>query len=178
MKKFLKNYTSDVPVSESIRRIEHVLLQCGVTGIMKEYAANQKIVAITFRVTGEDGKPWMIRLPAKEQEATDALFLMYADGDQISKDGQSVCNYRKKLNRKDFVAQGERTAWRIVKDWIEVEMSRIQLKQGDIMEVFLSYTWDGKRTYYEALKESNYAGLLQQSSSDTEEIIEGEFISK
>jgi len=176
---FLKNYTSDVPVSESIRRIEQVLLKCGVTGIMKEYAADQRIVAITFRVTGEDGRPWMIRLPAKEKEAIDALFLDYADGDPISKDGQRIDGWspRKKKARKDFIAQGERTAWRIVKDWVEVQMSMIQLKQADLMEVFLAYAWDGRRTYYQSLKESNYAGLLR-NSSDSDDVIEGELVTK
>ena len=178
MKKFLKNYTSDVPVSESIRRIEQVLLQCGVTGIMKDYGADQKITAITFRVTGEDDRPWMIRLPAKEKEAIDALFLIYADGDKISKDGQKIDDWssRKRLQRKDFVAQGERTAWRIVKDWVEVQMSMIQLGQADLLQVFLAYAWDGKRTYYQMLKESNYAGLLKQNNSDTEDVIEGELV--
>jgi hypothetical protein len=159
---FLKNYTSDVPVSESIRRIEEVLLRCGVKNIAKEYGLNQKIVAITFRVEEQSGRGWTIRLPADEQRATDALFLDYADGQPISKDGQRIEYWsgRKRKQRKDFVAQGERTAWRIVKDWVEVQMSMIQLKQADLMEVFLPYAYDGRRTYYQALKESNYAGLL------------------
>lgn len=174
-KMFLKNYTSNVPVSESIRRIEDVLLKCGVTGIMKEYGADQKIIAITFRIKDEIGRPHMVRLPAKEKEATDALFLDYADGAKISKDGQRIEGWypRKHKSRKDFVAQGERTAWRVVKDWVEVQMSMIQLKQADIMEVFLSYAWDGKHTYHEALKASGYAGMLQEKSND---VVEAEII--
>jgi len=174
---FLKNYTSDVPVSESIRRIENVLLKCGVTGIMKEYSANQRIVAITFRVTDSDGRSWMVRLPAKEKEAIDALFLDYADGARISKDGQRLDGYypRKHKARKDFVAQGERTAWRIVKDWVEVQMSMVQLKQADLMEVFLPYAWDGRRTYYQSLKKSNYAGLLRDAG-DSRDVVGGEIV--
>jgi len=161
---FLKNYTSDVPVSESIRRIEQVLLRCGVKNISKEYGLNQKIVAITFSVETEEGRRWAIRLPADEQKAIDALFLDYAEGANLSPDGQKISDWRsrKKLSRKDFIAQGERTAWRIIKDWVEVQMSMIQLKQADVMEVFLPYAWDGKRTYYGALKESGYAGLLHE----------------
>jgi hypothetical protein len=163
---FLKNYTSDVPVSESIHRIEKVLLQCGVTGIMKEYGVNQKVIAITFRITGPNGLPQMVRLPAYEDRATDALFRDYAGEEGVSKDGQSVDGWsRKRLKRKDFVAQGERTAWRIVKDWVEVQMSMIQLEQADVMEVFMPYLWDGKRTYFQALKESNYAGLLMNTEA-------------
>jgi len=169
---FLKNYTSDVPASDSIRRIEQVLLRCGVKNISKEYGLNQKIVAITFTIES-DGKPWTIRLPADEKRAIDALFLDYADGAHLSPDGQRISDWRsrKKLGRRDFVAQGERTAWRIVKDWIEIQMSMIQLKQADFMEVFLPYAWDGKRTYYQMLRESNYAGLLTESSVIEAEVV-------
>lgn len=37
---FLKNYTSEVPVSQTIYRIEQVLIKCGVSGITKEYKGN------------------------------------------------------------------------------------------------------------------------------------------
>jgi hypothetical protein len=161
---FLKNYTSDVPVSESIRRIEQVLLQCGVTGIMKEYGVNQQIIAITFRIDGPDGRPQMVRLPAYEKNATDALWRNYM-GTDLLPDGKVKWSCRKKLKRDDFLKQGERTAWRIVKDWVEVQMSMVQLEQADVMEVFMPYLWDGKRTYFQALKESNYAGLLVDQSA-------------
>lgn len=157
---FLKNYTSDVPASESIRRIEQVLIQCGVTGIMKEYHPfGQKVSAITFRIPDADGHNHMIRLPANEAAATEALWRDYM-GEDLLPDGKTKWGCRKTKKRVDFEKQGERTAWRLVKDWIEVEMSRIQLKQGEIMEVFLSYAWDGKQTYYGALKQSGFAGLL------------------
>lgn len=176
---FLKNYTSDVPVSDSIRRIEQVLLQCGVTGIMKEYDSNQNIIAVRFQIKDDKGRPWMIHLPAKEKEAVDALFLDYADGSKITDDGQRL-EYqfgrgKKRKCRKDFIQQGQRTAWRIVKDWVEVQMSMIQLKQADIMEVFLAYAWDGRRTYGQMLKECNYAGLLENGGTKRAEAYDVEF---
>jgi hypothetical protein len=118
---------------------------------MKEYGVDQKITAITFRLPGPEGKPLHIRLPADEGKATDALWADYSD--HIS---------RPRKSRKDFEAQGSRTAWRIVKDWVEVQMSMLELGQVDVIQVFLAYVWDGRRTYYEALKESKYAGLLTQ----------------
>jgi hypothetical protein len=51
---FLKNYTSTVPINDTIHRIEKVLILCGVSGIMKEYGLNQKVVAVTFQVDS----PW------------------------------------------------------------------------------------------------------------------------
>jgi hypothetical protein len=146
---FLKNYTSDVPVYQTIARIEQVLLQCGVTGIMKEYEGT-KVAALTFRLPSGDDKPLHIRLPADEDAATEALFTNY-------------CGTVKRVSKRkeDFSEQGARTAWRVMKDWVEVQMSLIQLKQVDPLEVFLSYVWDGQRTYYGYLKEKKFAGLLQ-----------------
>lgn len=168
---FLKNYTSSVPVSETIRRIEAVLIRCGVTGIMKEYVGTSgKISAITFRVKTE-GVDVAIRLPANEEQAINALWLNYADGDKLSGDGQRLAwSPYKKKKRADFVEQGERTAWKIIQDWIEVQMSMVQMKQADILQVFLPYQWNGRQTYYEALKESNFRGLLPEKTSDAEPV--------
>lgn len=164
---FLKNYTSAVPVSETIHRIEKVLIRCGVAGIMKEYGLNSKVTAITFQAEMSTGKI-TIRLPADEQKATDALWLDYIGDDKkdLNEKGDEFKSWSRKKKRKvDFADQGARTAWKIVQDWIEVQMSMIQLKQADLIQVFLPYVFDGKRTYYEALKESNYAGLLPERAS-------------
>jgi hypothetical protein len=159
---FLKNYTSDVPVSQTISRIEQVLIKCGVTGITKDYGLNGKVVAITFRVDAPAGQPITIRLPADEQKALDALWLDYVDGEELSRTGDEIIGWssRKKKKKKDFAEQAARTAWKIVQDWVEVQMSMIQLNQADLIQVFLPYVYDGSRTYYQALQESNYAGLL------------------
>lgn len=160
---FLKNYTSNVPVSQTIARIEKVLIQCGVSGIMKEYGLNQKVVAVTFQI-GRNGEKQTIRLPADEAKAWDALWRDYA-GSDITADGKSVIwSSRKSKRPQDFAEQAERTAWKIVQDWVEVQMSMIQLQQADMLQVFLPYIYDGRRTYYQALKESNFAGLLQEKT--------------
>src|SRR5882724_13041503 len=70
---FLKNYTSAVPVSQTIYRIEQVLIQCGVNGITKEYGNNGIVTAITFHLKLENGTPVTIRLPADKERALDAL---------------------------------------------------------------------------------------------------------
>lgn len=145
---FLKNYTSDVPVYQTIARIEQVLLQCGITHIAKEYAG-VRVSALVFRMP-HDEKFIDVRLPADADAATDALFANYVG---------TVKRPQKK--KEDFFQQGERTAWRVMKDWVEVQMSLIQLKQVDPLEVFLSYVWDGKHTYYSYLKDRKFAGLLK-----------------
>lgn len=146
---FLKNYTSDVPISQTIYRIEQVLLTCGVTGISKEYGIDSKLTAIMFRLMGPGDKPHYVRLQANEEAATKALFADYLG--RVNKPRKT---------EEDFAEQGSRTAWRIVKDWVEVQMSMVQMGQAEAIEVFLPYLYDGKRTYYAAMKDSNFAGLL------------------
>lgn len=164
---FLKNYTSEVPVGTTIHRIEQVLIRCGVTGIMKEYGLNQKVIAITFRVELPGAIKQMIRLPADEEKALEALWHDYI-GEDLMPDGKVKWSSRKRRDRKSFADQAARTAWKIVQDWVEVQMSMIQMQQADLAEVFLPYFYDGKRTYYQALKESKFAGLLTAGTNGEE----------
>jgi hypothetical protein len=163
---FLKNYTSDVPVSQTIYRIEQVLIKCGVSGITKEYGPRGEIAAITFHIKLEAGRPPVtIRLPADKEAATKALWLNYADGDRLTDDGKRLAwSSKKKKTYADFIEQGERTAWKLVQDWVEVQLSMIQMKQADFVQVFLPYVWDGSRTFYDALKINGYRGLLPEKT--------------
>ncbi len=160
---FLKNYTSDVPVSQTIARIEQVLIRCGVAGIMKEYVGTAgELSAITFQIEAPTGKI-TIRLPADKEKALDALWLDYVDGDKLNEKGDAIYwSSRKKKRRADFAEQAGRTAWKIVQDWVEVQMSMIQLKQADTLQVFLPYVFDGKQTFYQALQQSNFRALLPE----------------
>lgn len=163
---FLKNYTSEVPVSQTIYRIEQVLIKCGVSGITKEYTStNGEIGAISFQIEAPTGK-LTIRLPADKDKAQDALWLDYVGDDKgyLSKDGKTVSGYGclKKKKRADFSDQASRTAWKIIQDWVEVQMSMIQLKQADTLQVFLPYVFDGKQTFYQALQASKFRGMLPE----------------
>lgn len=160
---FLKNYTSNVPVSQTIYRIEQVLIRCGVVGIAKEYTgANGEISAITFRVN-DNGREFQVRLPADTGKALDALWLDYANGDKLTPDGKALqWPGQKRKRRQDFAEQSQRTAWKIIQDWIEVQMSMIQMRQAEPVEVFLPYVWDGRTTVFNRIKESGYRALLPE----------------
>jgi hypothetical protein len=164
---FLKNYTSNVPVSETVHRIEKVLIRCGVAGIAKEYVGTcGKIAALTFKLEAPSG-PIAIRIPVDVDKALDALWLDYADGDKLSSDGNSIVwSSRKKKRKQDFVEQAERTAWKIMQDWIEVQLSMIQMRQAEALQVFLPYVHDGKRTFYQSLVESGSKGLLPERTGE------------
>jgi len=163
---FLKNYTSDVPVSQTIYRIEQVLIRCGVSGITKEYGPppDGEVIALTFHIDFE-GKPLTIRLPADKDKAHEALWLDYVDDAKLASDGKSIERWsgsKKKKTKAHFKEQAERTAWKLVQDWVEVQMSMIQMKQADTAQVFLPYVLVGKQSFYHALRANNFKALLPE----------------
>lgn len=163
---FLKNYTSDVPVSRTLDRIEKVLIRCGVARISKDYGANGEVIAVQFVIQPGDGAPEMtVRLPADKEKALNALWLDYVDGDTLDKTGDRLMysySQRKKKSKKDFTEQAERTAWKIIQDWVEVQMSMIQLNQAEYREVFMPYIWDGKNTIFQKVKANGYRAMLPE----------------
>ena len=165
---FLKNYTSNVPVSQTIYRIEQVLIKCGVAGIMKDYAIpSGEITSLTFQIEAPSGRI-TIRLPVDKTRALDALWVDYVGADKLNVKGDAIESWssKKKKRRADFAEQAHRTAWKIMQDWIEVQMSMIQMKQADTLQVFLPYVFDGKRSYYQQLKEASFRGLLPEKCED------------
>ena len=131
---------------------------------MKEYGIGGKITAITFRLESATRRDF-IRLPANAVAAQDALYRDYM-GDDLMPDGKVKWSSRKRRDKKSFAEQAERTAWKIVQDWAEVQMSMVQMGQADPLEVFLPYLYDGRRTYYQAMKDANFAGLLTNNSTE------------
>lgn len=73
-------------------------------------------------------------------------------------------NRRKSKTKKDFREQAERTAWRLAQDWLEVELSRMNLKQGDVREVFLAYVWDGHQTLFQRIENNGFRALLPEKT--------------
>jgi hypothetical protein len=166
---FLKNYTSNVPVSETLYRIEKVLIRCGVSGITKEYGPNSEVIAVKFHIHINPESPeFTIRLPADKEKALDALWLDYVGEDKVDANGRfTEWNCRKKKKRADFAQQAERTAWKIIQDWVEVQMSMIQTRQAEFTEVFMPYIFDGNQTVYQRVKSGNLRMLLP-APGDTE----------
>lgn len=139
----LKNYTSKVPVSRTISRIEEILSEMGAKAIGKNYEQG-RVISIVFQLTIH-GKDRLIRLPANP----DAVYDVFR-------------SETKKL-RSDTIErlkeQAERTAWKIQQDWLEIELSLIQLNQKEPLQVFLSYLWDGTQTYFESLRGNGFKQL-------------------
>ncbi len=134
-----------------------------MSGITKLYNNDGAIHAISFQINMPGVPALNIRIPADGKAAQTALWLDYAGAD-VSPDGLTInyWNRRKTKKKSDFREQGERTAWKLMQDWIEVQISMIQLKQADTLQVFLPYVWDGTQTYYDALKTNDFKAMIPE----------------
>jgi hypothetical protein len=55
--------------------------------------------------------------------------------------------------------QSGRTAWKLMQDWVEVQLSLIAMQQAEFIQVFLPYVWVGKQTFFDRIKNDNYLAL-------------------
>ena len=119
----LKNYTSQVPASKSISKIEKLLVGVGAKNINKSYEG-ETLKAIIFLVSLNENT-LAFRLPAKVEVV------------------EKVLRAEVKRPRPDtfsrIAKQAERTAWKIVCDWVEIQVAMIKLEQAELAEVFLPY---------------------------------------
>ncbi len=142
----IKNYTSTVPTSTSIVNIERCLVKAGATDISKKYLEGI-CTAISFRMV-VNLKPLFFQLPAK----VDACFkVLWAE---IKRPQPGT--------KRNIQEQAERTAWKIISDWVEIQLSMIQLEQAEVIEVFLPYVYDQVKdqTYFQMIKEGKYKALI------------------
>jgi len=140
--------TSTVPAAQSIAYIEAKLAQHRATMIIKMYSPEGKVEAIAFEVEVH-GMKMPFRLPAQLDACARTLkanLPLKARPETIAKIGE----------------QAERTAWKIVADWIDAQLAMIELAQVELLEVFLPYVYDPhkKQTYFESIKARGFKGLL------------------
>lgn len=145
----IKNYTSSVPVDRTVAKIEAALVSGGAEDIHKTFK-NGLLEGVSFQIFDPTvGKKLAIRLPANHEAVFDAL------RGRVKKPRAGTLD---KLRE-----QASRTAWKIIQDWVEVQISLIQLGQAEFLQVFLPYVWDGERTFYTALKSGGFKLLAAKN---------------
>jgi len=140
----IKNYTSGVPVSRTVSRIEECLAEAGASGITKSYT-DGKLTALCFRVELPNTKTVDIRLPANADAVYESL--------------KSQVKRPRSGTLEKLREQAERTSWKLMQDWTEIQLSLIQLQKIDFLQVFLPYVWDGQQSFYHAIKGNNFKAL-------------------
>jgi len=151
----LKNYTSQVSSKNSISWIESKLATHGARQILKEYTADGRVASIAF-IIHQNGIELPFHLPARVSACEQVL--------------KSEVRRPRSDTYKKISDQAERTAWKILADWVDAQMAMVELAQVDIMEVFLPYLFDRSKqqTFYQALSTKGFQKALPEFCSVAE----------
>jgi hypothetical protein len=137
----VKNYTSTVPATSSAAAIEALLVEAGATSISKWYE-NKQLKGFLFQML-LNGQRFVFRLPANEELVYKLLLSKYSTPSVTKK--QSIR------------AQAQRTAWRTLHEWVQIQVDMILLQQVEPLQVFLAYNYDQStgRTLYDQVQDGS-----------------------
>lgn len=144
MKKKLKDYTTEIEANKTIIEVQDILAKSGAKGIALEYDDSGNIESLFFRMVIQGGQEIAFKLPAKPQAVYDVLYKgMVGERNPNFKNAR----WQKSLN----------IAWRIMKEWLEIQFTLIKLNQVEAIEIFLPYMVTGQnRTLYSDMKENQF----------------------
>lgn len=132
------NYTTKVPVDRTMSELQKILRKAGAIALLTEFDTNGNYEALSFRIM-VDGNPIAYRLPADVEGVIRAL--------------------KKDKEYKDD-AHARRVAWRIVKDWVEVQMAIIQAQMAELPQIFLPYAQTSNgQSFYHRIKSGGFNQL-------------------
>ncbi len=149
----LKNYTSQVSASRSISWIEDKLARHGARQILKEYTADGRVASIAF-IMHIEGAELPFHLPARITACEKVL--------------KGKVRRPRPSTYKHIAEQSERTAWKILADWVDAQMAMVELAQVDVLEVFLPYLFDRSKqqTFYQTLQARGFQKALPAFCGD------------
>ena len=142
----IKNYTSGVPASTSISHIEEYLINYGASDISKKYDENKICKSITFRII-VNSIPTFFQITVN----TEACFKVIRSNRVRPTSATDI------TDRK----QSERTAWKIVSDWVEIQISMVIMNQIDLIQAFLANVYNPatEKTFYTSIKDNGFKQL-------------------
>lgn len=148
----IKNFSTQIAVEKTIAEIEFMLSKYGATKIMKEYDPEGHPVTLVFGIMTDRGE-----LPVKLPMRTEKILEVFK---------MQVSN--KKLPRKFWSGdwakeQADRVGWRIIKDWLDAQLTLIGIQMVKIEEIFLPYAYDSKsgQTLFQKMEERGFAGYIE-----------------
>lgn len=131
------NYTTKISPDKTVGEIQSLLGKKGAKSVVIEYAECRPSALLFSLVVRE--QEIQFRLPCN---AAGVLKAMQSD--------------RKIPRSNTNFDQAERTAWRIVKDWVEAQLAIVEAGQALMEEVFLPYVVipSTKQTLFQVFSES------------------------
>lgn len=144
------NYTTTVPVAQTVGECQGILASAGASSVAVHY---------------EDGQPSGLSFTLKTPHGTRA-FTLPVDLDgmqqvlaQANKEGRLRSDGHKnaRLEGREHAA---RVAWRVAKDWLEACLALIAARMTTIETIMLPFLHvDGDRTLWEAYRDREQAAI-------------------
>lgn len=126
----LLNYTTKIAPEQTISEIQKMLSRHGVSAIMTEYDGPH-VSAVSFKMI-VDGKPMGFKLPCNWKSVL-GIF-------EAGKSDRNMWDKKRAARiREAREAQAIRTAWRIIKDWIQAQLALVEVNMVTVPQVFLPY---------------------------------------
>ena len=126
----IKNYTSTIEASRSMAKIEELLVEIGATNINKQYV-EKVCTGITFLLFDQQlQKTLPFHLKAQFEEC---FTILWKDVKRPRPDTKATLQ-----------VQANKTAWKILSDWTEIQCSMILLGQAKPLQMFLPFMYDNK----------------------------------
>lgn len=148
----LLNYTTEVPASRSIAEILEILQNAGASAIVMQYDADKRVSEVHFRINTSFGET-AFAMPANVGAVTLAI------NAQIKEESQKLRERKIRVRRipsrlYNDREQAERISWRIVKDWLEVNLAMNTIGSAKLEQVLIPFAVDHTgKTFYQHLIE-------------------------
>jgi len=135
----LKNYSSTIEYQKSIESIKKLLIEYGAYSVIEKYE-NKEVSGIAF-VMPIDNKAMTFQLPARVSDIKNFLIKT------------------RRMSPENAYKQAQKTAWKLIHEWIQIQLTMIALDQAEPLELFFPYLTDGVNTYYEKVKANDFKQL-------------------
>lgn len=156
----IKNFSTSISVEKTIAEIEKMLSKYGATKIMKEYDEFGNPTRLFFAIMTEHGE-MPVKLPVNTDKVLDVFKIQVSDG---------------KLPRKFWggewaVEQANRVGWRIIKDWLDAQLTVLQIEMVKVKELFLPYAYDARsdQTLFQKMEKSGFAGYIEEPKDNIQQ---------
>ena len=126
----------------SVNKIKKVLLEVGAQTFNEEYE-HGILTAVNFSI---------------DINHTTHFFKLPANIGAIESILKSKVKRPVKGTFERIAKQAERTAWKVVLDWVEIQCTMIQMRQAEFVQVFLPYVFmpAQNKTFFEVLKGQDF----------------------
>ena len=138
----MRNYTTTITAGKTLGEIQALLAKHGASRIMTEYEQGEPR-GVTFELPTPHG-PKAFTLPIDVEGMSAALEKASRSG------GLKGISWAKATSME----HAERVAWRVLKDWIDAQLTLVAARMATVDQVFLPYLRvSADHTLYQAYRE-------------------------